>query len=367
MQVRDVMKAMEDFAPTCLKEDWDNVGLQIGDPAAPVERVLLALTPCEAVVREAIDQGADMIVAHHPFLFKGAKTLRSDTAIGRVSQLCMKHDIALYCAHTNLDVTAGGVNDVLAERLGLVGTEGLVETWSQPRYKLVTFVPPEALESVKQALFAAGAGAQGCYEACAWQVSGRGQFRPEAGADPYLGAIGALCESEEVRLEVLVDADRLAGVLTALLTAHPYEVPAYDVLRNEAGAVHASIGRIGRLPAPRLLSEWLGEIKERLAVPVVTFAGDGARMIQTVALCGGSAVEYLDAAKARGADVYVTGDMKYHDAQKAVEIGLPMVDVSHYGGERPVLWRLQTLFEECFGASVDVVISENETNFMQYI
>lgn len=367
MQVRDIMQVLEAFAPLRLKEDWDNVGLQIGDPQAPVRKVLLALTPCEAVAQEAIDKGADMIVTHHPFIFKGVKSLRADSAIGRVSQCCIKHDIALYCAHTNLDVTTGGVNDVLAARLGLTDVRGLVETWSQPRYKLVTFVSVRHAEPVKAALFAAGAGAQGAYEACAWQVNGQGQFKPLVGADPYLGTVGEVTACEEVRLEVLVDADRLPAVLDALVAAHPYEVPAYDVLRSEADKERAAIGRIGQLAAPVRLGDWLETVKQALDLSVLTYAGDADRMVQTVALCGGSATEYLHAAKAKGADVYVTGDMKYHDAQQAIEIGLPMVDVSHYGGERPVLWRIEQLFKEAFGTQLDVAISEKEENFMQYL
>ena len=137
MQVMDIMKALEKLAPQQLKEDWDNVGLQLGDPNAEVRRVLLALTPSLAVTKEAVRRQADLIVSHHPFIFKGVKSLRTDSAIGRMSQLCLKHDIAIYSAHTNLDIARGGVNDVLAERLGLVDVEGLAETARKPRYKLV--------------------------------------------------------------------------------------------------------------------------------------------------------------------------------------------------------------------------------------
>ena len=318
MQVKDIMQALEKLAPQQLKEDWDNVGLQLGDPNAEVRRVLLALTPSLAVTEEAVRRQADLIVSHHPFIFKGVKSLRTDSAIGRMSQLCLKHDIAIYSAHTNLDIARGGVNDVLAERLGLVDVEGLAETARKPRYKLVVFVPLSHLEQVKAALFAAGAGAQGAYEACAWTVQGTGQFRPQAGASPYLGTPGQLEQVKEARLEVLVDHDRLAAVLQAL------------------------------------------------GISVLAVAGPTQGRVERVALCGGSATEFLAQAKAAGADVYVTGDMKYHDAQQAVEMGLPMVDVSHYAGERPVLAKLAAYLQECFGTALDVVISEDEENFLQY-
>ena len=155
MQVKDIMQKLECLAPPTLKEDWDNIGLQIGDPDAEVKRVLLALTPSLTVVQEAVKKDVDLIVTHHPFIFKGVKTLRTDTAIGRMSQLCIKHDVALYAAHTNLDIAENGVNDVLAERLGLVDIEGLVETQARPRYKVVVFVPHTHLDVVKEAMFAA--------------------------------------------------------------------------------------------------------------------------------------------------------------------------------------------------------------------
>ena len=366
MRVKDIIKELERLAPPSLKEDWDNVGLQLGDPNAEVCRVLLALTPSLAVVEEAVRRQVDLIVSHHPFIFKGVKSLRTDTAIGRMSQLCLKHDIAIYAAHTNLDIARGGVNDVLAGRLGLVDVEGLVETAATPRYKVVTFVPADAAETVKKAMFAAGGGSQGAYSACAWSVKGTGQFRPEEGAHPALGHIGDVAEVEEVRLEMLVDSARLTDVLQALHSAHPYEEPAIDVLNNLASVERESLGRIGRLPVAKPFAEWLDEVKEALALPVLAYAGPTDGMVARVALCGGSATEFLSSAKARGADVYVTGDMKYHDAQQAVELGIPMLDVSHFAGERPVLDKLAAVFTAAFGTALDVCVSEDETNFIQY-
>lgn len=366
MQVKDIMQALEELAPTSLKEDWDNVGLQLGDPEASVRRVLLALTPSEAVVQEAVRLGANLIVSHHPFIFKGVKTLRTDSAIGRMAQCCMKHDVAIYAAHTNLDIAQGGVNDVLAERLGLVDVRGLVETASHSRYKFVTFVPPEHLETVKQALFAAGAGAQGAYDSCAWSANGTGQFRPLDGAAPFLGAVGKLEQVCETRLEVLVDASRLGAVLSALHTAHPYEEPAVDVLENVGSRASEYLGRIGRLPEPLPFAEWLAQVKQALGLSVVSYAGPTDGVVNRVALCGGSATDFYSAAIAKGADVYVTGDMKYHDAQEAIERGVPMVDVSHFAGERPVLAALERVLKARFGDDLIVTIAENETNFIQY-
>lgn len=366
MQVKDVMQKLERLAPPALKEDWDNIGLQIGDPDAEVKRVLLALTPSLTVVQEAVKKDVDLIVTHHPFIFKGVKTLRTDTAIGRMSQLCLKHDVALYAAHTNLDIAENGVNDVLAERLGLVDIEGLAETQARPRYKVVVFVPHSHLDAVKDAMFAAGAGKQGAYGSCSWSVSGQGQFCPLDGAEPYLGHVGAVEQVEEVRLEMLVDPVSLHAVLSALRKAHPYEEPAFDVLVNEGSVVRESLGRVGRLPEAKPFLDWLADVKSALALPVVTYAGPADGMVERVALCGGSAAEFLGAAKQSGADVYVTGDMKYHDAQQAVELGIPMVDVSHYAGERPVLEKLAAYLSMACESELDVMISQDEENFMQY-
>lgn len=367
MQVKELVRAMETLAPTHLKEDWDNVGLQIGGPEDQVQHVLLALTPSEKVVEEAIERGCDMIITHHPFIFKGVKTLRTDTVIGRMSQACIKHDIALYCAHTNLDIAQGGVNDVLAARLGLEHIRGLQKTAETPRYKVVVFVPTSHVESVKAAMFQAGAGAQGDYESCAWSVVGSGQFVPKMGANPYLGEIGKVETVEEARLEVLVDRIHLHAVIEAMCCAHPYEEVAYDVFANEGSVSRAYLGRVGDLPVPMRMADWLSDVKQALNIPVVSVAGDTERMVKTVALCGGSACDLLGDAKYAGADVYVTGDMKYHDAQRAVEMDMAMVDVSHYGGERPVLVALQSYLLETFTEGLRVDISEKEENFINYI
>ena len=367
MKVKEITDILESFAPIQLKEDWDNVGLQIGHPEDEVNKVLLALTPSDLVIKEAIEKNVDMIITHHPFIFRGIKTLRADTAIGRMSRLCIKHDISLYCAHTNLDIAKGGVNDALAENLGLVNINGLERTETHPRYKLVVFIPETHLETVKTAIFNAGGGAQGEYKNCAWSTSGSGQFCPQEEASPYLGEVGRLETVEEIRLEVLVDEKDLNNVISAMKQAHPYEEVAYDVLRNEGQVQYEYLGRIGMLPTPKPLKEWLEDVKVALDIPVITYTGDPNRMIEKVALCGGSACEFITTAKDKGADVYVTGDMKYHDAQQAVEIDLPMVDVSHYSGERVVLKKLYTLLRDAFGNRLQMEISQDEESFIKYI
>lgn len=367
MQVKDIVRIMEVMAPPHLKEQWDNVGLQIGSMEDSVHHVLLALTPSEHVVMEAIERGCDMIVTHHPFIFKEVKTVCADTTIGRMSRACIKNDIALYCAHTNLDIAQGGVNDALASCLGLVNVRGLQKTTAIPRYKVVVFVPKSHEKIVKTAMFNAGGGAQGNYESCSWSVLGDGQFSPKTGAHPYVGNIGKVETVEEIRLEMLVDRSDLHAVIGAMIQAHPYEEVAYDVFVNEASVSHHYLGRIGELPSAMPLADWLLLVKEALDLPVIGVAGNMEKMIKTVALCGGSACDLLDDAQRAGADVYITGDMKYHDAQHAIEINMPMVDVSHYGGERPVLDVLQKYLLDAFEGKLAVEISKREENFINYM
>ena len=366
MQVKDVVRAMEAHAQKKLKEEWDNVGLMLGNPDAEVGRILLALTPSEAVVAEAVEKGCKMIVSHHPFIFKGMKNITTQTALGRMVYTCIKNDIAVYSAHTNLDIARGGVNDVLAQRLGLQNICGLVETSTHKCYKLVVFVPETDAEAVKSAMFAAGAGEQGAYKNCAWQSLGSGQFLPLDGAHPHLGDVGQVEHVDEMRLEVLVDEDKLGAVEAAMLAAHPYEEVAFDVFESLAAADKEYLGRMGTLPEAKPLGAWLKEVKTALGLEVVSYAGREDKIIERIAVCGGSACEFLSVAQAKGCDVYVTGDMKYHDAQQAVESDMCMVDASHYGSERPVLEMIQAWLKHDLGDAIEVVIADNEESFIKY-
>ncbi len=366
-QVKDVVAMMEAFAPSALKEEWDNVGLQLGNPLQPVSKILLALTPSEKVIEEAIKKDVDMIISHHPFIFKGVKTLRADTTIGKLATTCMKNDVALFCAHTNLDVAQGGVNDVLAKHLALTNVTGLATVAEKKQFKLVVFVPLTHIEKVKKALFEAGAGQQGAYEECAWETTGHGQFKGNEDANPFLGTRGFLEKVEESRLEVLVDEAYLPKVLHALKTAHPYEEVAYDVFENLYHQRTESIGRVGAVATPLSLEAWLLQVKESLGLAHLSYTGSLKRSVRKVALCGGSATAYLKDAKHAGADVYVTGDVKYHDAQLAEELDIALVDVSHFAGEQPVLFMLKNRLEEYFSNELEVVLSEDEKDFIQHL
>lgn len=364
--VKDIMQTMEAWAPQALRESWDNTGLQVGDPNQQVKRVLLALSPTGDVIQEAVDCGVQLLLTHHPLIFKGPQSLRTDTAIGKHVSALIKADIAHFCAHTNLDITDGGVNDALAQCLELIDVAPLVATGGKTFYKLVAFVPTEHIENVREALFHAGAGQQGDYSGCSWTVQGTGSFQPMAGAQPHIGAVGEVSKVQEYRLEVLVSEDDLQQVQDALRATHPYEEIAYDVFEEVHMREIFGIGRIGTIQTASCLGELLADWKKQLNLSDLRYHGDLNRPVRRVALCGGSAAGYLAQAAQAGADVYLTGDVRYHDAQLAQELGMALVDGGHYGTERPVLAHIQKTLSAAFPA-VQFDVSEVEKDLIQRV
>lgn len=332
-----IINLMEKYAPKNRAEEWDNVGLQMGSPAQAVSCVFLSLDLNEAILAEALQAGADMLVVHHTPFFKPFKHLRTDLPQGRLLQKIMQQGLALYAAHTNLDATVGGVNDVLARKLGLQQVELLLEGWQEKLYKLVVFIPVDSTEEVSQAISNAGAGWLGNYSHCTFRINGTGTFLPLAGTHPYIGAEGKLARVEETRLETIIPESRLSRVLKAMLKAHPYEEVAYDLYALANEGEKAGIGRIGSLPHPHTLREFIALVKEKLDLSMVRYCGDLAKPVTKVAVCGGSGADFLGRAAFRGADVYLTGDIKYHEAQEAQLLGLALVDGGHFGTEQPVI------------------------------
>ncbi len=327
-----VARAVEAFAPLSLAEPWDRPGLQVGDPRAPADTVLVALDPTPQTVAEAVRRRARLVVTHHPLLMKPLERLDGCEPRGSVVVELVRAGIGLYAAHTNLDRAPGGVNDWLAARLGLedVGPLGA----GDPVRKVVVTVPVGYEDSVRRALAAAGAGTIGAYAECSFGCRGEGTFRPGPGTDPWVGAEGRLERVAEVRLETVVPEARKGAVLAALFAAHPYEEPAVDVYALEHPAGPAALGRVGTLAEPRELGPWADEVAGRLAARGVRLAGDPARRIERVAVCGGAGASLWREALARGADVLVTGDVRHHDALDAAAAGLALVDVGHATGER---------------------------------
>ena len=330
------LELLHDRYPPAQAASWDNPGLQVGAPDWPVARVLVTLDVTEAVLAEAAAVEGTFVLAHHPLLFRPLTRLTPDTASGRLALSAARAGTAVAAAHTNLDVTddGAGTNDPVVAVLGLEEVAPLTtELREGSRIKLVTFVPPEAVDAVLDAVSAAGAGRIGEYERCAFRVEGTGTFRPLPGSDPYSGeGIGHAAEEQELRLEVELPRARAGGVVAALLAAHPYDEVAYDLIPLLDGA-RVGFGRVGTLPQRQRLAAVAAAVRDRLPAPHLRYAGDPDRSVERVAIVGGAGDSLVDAARASGADVYITGDLRHHVTLDALTQGLALIDAGHHATE----------------------------------
>jgi dinuclear metal center YbgI/SA1388 family protein len=334
----ELVATLETAYPPRLAEPWDSVGLVCGDPEEAVRRVLFAVDVTAAVVDEAVQWGAQAVVAHHPLLLRGVDSVSADRPKGALVHRLIRAGCALFTAHTNADAAAPGVSDALAAALGLTVTGPLDPKPVAAVDKWTVQVPPEQADAVLAALFAAGAGGSGDYREAAWRVTGTGQFRPLDGANPAVGAIGELARVTEDRLEVVAPAGSRAAVLAALRSAHPYEEPAYHVTERAALTGHQGLGRIGTLTEPLTLREFTA--RAAAALPATTWgvraAGDPDRILRTVAVCGGAGDSLLDTAARRGVDAYLTADLRHHPADEHLRRSGPaLIDAAHWATEFP--------------------------------
>jgi len=363
----DIFQLMEDWAPKKLAYDWDPVGLQVGSSREKVKKIMVTLDVLESVADEAIEQNVDLIISHHPLLFRPLSQLDTDTPKGRTVQKLMKHDISVYSAHTNLDIASGGVNDMLCDVLDINSEDFLIPKETGKLYKLAVYVPFTHEEVVREALGNSGAGHIGNYSHCTFRAEGIGTFKPLEGTNPFIGEKGKMEYVDEVRMETIVEEEKLNQVLEATIEAHPYEEPAYDLfpLRNEGKKF--GLGRIGTLQTPMNLKEYSEHIKKTLNLSGLRVVGDLAKEIKKVAVLGGSGEKYIQAAKEQGADVYITGDMTFHPAQEAWEMGLAVIDAGHYI-EKVMKKATKTFLDEKLTETkVKVIVSRTSTEPFQFI
>lgn len=348
-KVSDIVGIINRFAPFATAEEWDNVGLQVGDPAAPAGRIMVALDPGPEAIRAAIDADCQLLLTHHPFIFSPLKRVVASDPTGALIAVAIRRGLSILALHTNLDIATGGVNDLLAERLELTGCEPLKVSGSEELVKLAVFVPLGHEEKLLDAL-SRYSGFIGNYSDCSFRAPGIGTFRPLEGANPFIGEKGRREQVEEVRMELLLRSADLTPALAAMRKAHPYEEPAYDLYPLLNRGASRGLGRLGLLPEATTLDGFAATVKERLAAPSIRFVGDGGRTVRKVAVCGGSGASLLREARFRGADVLVTGDVKYHDAREAEATGLAIVDAGHFATERlmvtGVATRLRTELEQ---------------------
>jgi len=342
---QDVINAIEKIAPKFLAMDWDNVGLQVGYPERRINSLLVTLDITAEVVKEAVHAGVDMIIAHHPLIFRPLNGIRLDTPVGALLAEILRKDIQVYVAHTNFDGAKFGTSYYLARALGLVDID-VLELSGQKLYKIVVFVPEGYEDRVREAMGAAGAGWIGKYSHCTFQTPGTGTFKPLPGSSPFIGSTGVLEKVSEYRLETIVSEGLKGKVLKAMFEAHPYEEVAFDVYQLENKDATTGLGKIGSLEADMTLAQFAAKVKEDLGLQYVNVAGSPEAVVRRVAVCGGSGAGLIHRAKEKGADVLLTGDVKYHEALEARELGLNVIDAGHNASEKVLIPALARYLEE---------------------
>jgi len=337
MQLSAIVTVLERIAPLDLAEPWDNVGLLVGDPAQEIKRTLLTVDYTAEVAQEAQELRCGLVIAYHPVIFDALKRITAGSPV-----FCaIREGIAIYCPHTALDVAEGGTNDMLADALGLTQRRPLRPVAARPRqYKLVTFVPPDAVERVSAAVFGAGAGRIGNYSSCSFRTPGTGTFFGESGANPAVGQAGRLEHADEIRLEMVVPIETVDAAVAALRRSHPYEEPAFDLVQLAAAPGGRGMGRIGELPRATERGELIERIRAALGVQRLLVAGPTDGAVERAACCAGSCGDLVNDALAQGAELYLTGEMRHHDALRAAQRGMTVVCALHTNSERAMLARL---------------------------
>lgn len=333
----EIMNIMEEISPIHLAENWDNCGLLVGNTNREIKKILVALDAVSSVIDEAIEKDVDLIITHHPFLFSGIKKVTSQTTLGINIYKLIQNNIGVYSAHTNLDVAFGGTNDIFAKMAGLTDICVLEETYYEKLYKIAVFVPAVHSDNVKNAMCNVGAGYLGNYSNCTFESVGKGAFCPLEGAKPFIGTINEIQYTDEVKIETIVSENNLSQVIKAMLVAHPYEEVAYDIYELFQKGVQYGIGRIGNLKKEITFGEFSTALKTKLGLKTMRVVGDLNKSIKRVGLCTGSGFEYMEKAKKMGADVYITGDLKFHESQKAIDAGMCVIDATHYASENMIV------------------------------
>jgi dinuclear metal center YbgI/SA1388 family protein len=361
--IGDIIKVLENHAPIPYQESYDNSGLQTGDASDQVTGVLVTLDCTEAVIEEALAKGCNLVVAHHPVIFKGLKSLTGRSYVERTIIKAIRHKVAIYACHTNLDSVHHGVNAKIAEKLQLQNIK-MLSAKPHTLMQLVFFVPVDNTEEVLSALHKAGAGQIGAYSDCSFQVKGTGRFLPSENADPTIGKPGKPEQVEENRVEVLFPAFKQQQIMQALLQAHPYEEVAHYLSLLENTNQEVGIGMIGELAEPLQEATFLAYLKEKMKLSTVRYTPVGDKTIKRVAVCGGSGSFLIKDAIGQGADAYVTADVKYHEFFDA-EDRLLIADIGHYESEVFTKEIFYDTISENF-ANFAVYLSEVNTNPIRY-
>ncbi len=364
ISIGKIISIIEDFAPLQYQESYDNSGLIIGNPNDLVDSALTCIDVTEKILEEAIVEGHKLIISHHPLVFKGLKRITGKTATERIVSKAIKHNIAIYAAHTNLDSAPQGVNAKICEKLGLKECKTLEPLQSQ-LVKLVTFVPAYYAEMVRNAMFSAGAGSIGNYDNCSYNLQGEGTFRAGANTSPFVGERGRLHTEPEQRIETIVPRYLLSAVIRALVSTHPYEEVAYDIYPLENQLPNVGLGMVGSLERPLSIENFLFVLKSTFNAKSIRYTQPTGHMVSRIAVCGGSGISLLPKAIAAKADVFVTADVKYHDFFEPDE-RIMLVDIGHYESEQFATEIIQELLTKKI-PTFAIRISKYSSNPINYI
>lgn len=342
MKIKDISKKIDELIPLKLAQDWDNVGLLVGDGNKNAKNILLTIDITTEVIEEAKKLKSGLIVSYHPVIWDGLKNVTPDSS-GNIVYELITNNISVFSIHTALDVVAGGVNDGLAEMIGLENTEPIgdyVEVHEGDNYKMVVFVPSESIARICNSIFAAGAGWIGNYSNCGFTSQGQGTFKPLKGSNPAIGKHGRTETVPEIRFETIIPSGKLQTVIEAMKQAHPYEEPAYDIFKLHNDKNRFGLGRIGTLSKPTRLADIIKKIKKATQAKAFGIIGDEKRLIKKAAVCAGSCGKIINNVMAAGCDLYLTGELKHHQAMAARDGNLTCICLSHTVSERFILKKL---------------------------
>lgn len=363
MKLKDITDCIEKIAPLAFQEDYDNSGLIIGDPEMDVHKVLITVDVTEEIMNEAGKKKCDLVISHHPVIFKGLKRLTGGHFSERIAMNAIKHGIAIYATHTNLDNAYEGLNRTLLIKMG-VKYPSILSPGKGLLCKLVTFCPPEFADKVRQALFDAGGGHIGNYDLCSYNVNGQGTFRASDKANPFVGEKNKIHFEKEIRMEVIFPSYLEKQLVNALLVSHPYEEVAYDLYPLNNTFARMGAGMIGELEQAEDEKIFLQRIKTLLHLPVIRHSGWLNRKIKKVAVCGGSGAFLLPVAIKAAADIYMTGDIRYHDFFEASD-EIILADIGHYESEQVSKELIYSILNEKF-PNFAFLLAESDTNSVKY-
>ena len=362
LKVKNIIEYMESIAPSSYAMEWDRVGLQVGSPKKTVQRIMITLEVNLGVLKEAADKGVDLIISHHPLIFKPLEKIDFENSKGAMIQKMIQEDLHLYISHTNMDAAPEGLNHYIAEKIGLNNIATLSSFESKPYCKFIVYVPETYKDEIIEAIHQGGGGYIGNYSHCTFGTQGIGTFKPKEGASPFLGKENELEKVKETKIETIVQRKDFPNLLEIVKKAHPYEEVAYDLYPMEIPMENVGLGRIGDLSDGVKVKSFIQHLKKTLQLNEVRYVGDLQHEVSRIAILNGSGGDFIKTAKNAGAECFVTGDLKYHEAQDAMDAGMTIIDIGHYESEIIFRELIKSKLQTHFGQGLEIFLAESLKN-----